>query len=110
MTSDPRSLERGECTVCGYIYEPVDGDKPRGIPLGTPFSDLPKSWKCPNCNNSLERFKPIGPRSGTLAGFEENASYGLGVNTLNPQVKNLLIFGVIALGFLFLMSVYFMGQ
>ncbi|WP_218082952.1 rubredoxin [Anthocerotibacter panamensis] len=109
-TPDPKTLDRGECNVCGYIYEPVDGDPPRGIKSGTSYDSLPVTWHCPNCNAPLERFKRIGPRSGTLAGFEENASLGIGVNTLNPQVKNLLIFGVLALGFLFLMSFYFMGQ
>ncbi len=108
-TVDPRTLDRGECGVCGYIYEPEAGDGKGKILVGTPYDKLPVDWRCPNCRSPLTRFSRIGPRTGTLAGFEENAQFGLGVNTLNPQVKNLLIFGMLGLGLLLLMSFYFSG-
>jgi flavin reductase (DIM6/NTAB) family NADH-FMN oxidoreductase RutF/rubredoxin len=37
------------CTVCGYIYNPVEGDPPGGIPAGTSFDDIPDDWTCPIC-------------------------------------------------------------
>jgi len=107
---DPARLERGECAVCGYIYEPVDGDRPRNVAPGTPFNELPKEWRCPNCKAPVSRFRPISPRTGPLVGFEENARYGIGVNVLNPQVKNLLIFGGLLVGFALLVSFYYTGQ
>ncbi|MFN6219940.1 MAG: rubredoxin, partial [Aphanizomenon sp.] len=44
--------------------------------------------------------------TGTSSGFKENLGYGLGVNTLTPTQKNILIFGALALGFLFFISLY----
>ncbi|MGM0457132.1 MAG: rubredoxin, partial [Cyanobacteriota bacterium] len=41
--------------------------------------------------------------------FKENFSYGLGVNTLTPTQKTLLIFGGLGLGVLFMLSLYGLG-
>ena len=48
-----------KCTVCGYIYDPVDGDIANGIPAGTPFEDLPDSWVCPVCGVAKSEFEKI---------------------------------------------------
>lgn len=106
--SDPTKLNRYECRTCGYIYEPTDGDPYRKIQVGTAFEDIPDEWGCPVCQSGKGRFKSIGPKVGTYAGLEENAGFGWGVNILNPQIKNLLIFGALFAGFLLLMSVYFL--
>ncbi len=37
------------CTVCGYIYDPTDGDPGHGVRPGTLFDDLPEGWVCPMC-------------------------------------------------------------
>jgi len=37
------------CTVCGYVYDPKEGDPENGIEAGTSFEDLPDSWVCPLC-------------------------------------------------------------
>ena len=42
-------MKRYRCTVCGYVYEPVEGDPDGGIPPGTPFEDIPDDWECPVC-------------------------------------------------------------
>jgi hypothetical protein len=57
------------------------------------------------CGARTAQFSNIGP-AGTASGFRENLGYGLGVNTLTPTQKNLLIFGCLALGFLLLLSFY----
>ncbi|MBP7461402.1 MAG: rubredoxin [Candidatus Delongbacteria bacterium] len=41
--------KRYVCTVCGYIYDPEQGDPDEGIAPGTPFEALPESWVCPLC-------------------------------------------------------------
>jgi len=105
--SDPAQLDRYECRTCGYIYEPTDGAGK--IPAGTPFSEVPDDWRCPICQSTKPRFKSIGPKVGTMAGFEENAGFGWGVNLLNPQAKNVLIFGALGVGFLLFMAVYFIS-
>jgi len=63
--SEPQKKEKKEegsmdtftCTICGYQYNPEEGDPTAGIPPGTPFEDLPDDYKCPICNASKEYFK-----------------------------------------------------
>ena len=38
-----------KCSICGYEYDPEKGDPSQGIYPGTPFDELPASWKCPKC-------------------------------------------------------------
>ena len=45
------------CSICGFQYDPEEGDPSMGIPPGTPFEDLPDDYKCPICNASKEYFK-----------------------------------------------------
>lgn len=103
--TDAQTLARHECLSCGYVYEPTKGDGKSQIPPGTSFDDLPSNWRCPICGVRKMQFKDIGV-AGAPSGFQENLSYGLGVNRLTPGQKNLLIFGGLALGFLFFISLY----
>ncbi len=48
-----------QCTVCGYIYDPDQGDPDRGIGPGTSFDDLPDDWTCPVCGAAKDMFKII---------------------------------------------------
>ncbi len=48
------------CTICGYEYNPAEGDPTAGIPPGTPFGDLPEDYKCPICNAGKEYFRENG--------------------------------------------------
>jgi rubredoxin len=50
---------RYQCSVCGYIYDPVDGDPDSGIVPGTAFDDIPDNWSCPVCGVSKSDFFPI---------------------------------------------------
>ncbi|MGE5656677.1 MAG: rubredoxin [Actinomycetota bacterium] len=107
--SDPatevKTLDRYECRACGYVYEPKKGSSQGQIPAGTAFEDLPQRWRCPVCGAAKSQFTNIGEEEGT-SGFKENLRYGLGVNSLTPTQKNLLIFGGLAVGFLLLLSLY----
>ncbi len=96
---------RYECRGCGYVYEPSKGDSSRSVPPGTPFEDLPNDWRCPVCSARTSAFVNVGS-SGAPSGFQENLNYGLGVNRLTPGQKNILIFGALALAFLFFISLY----
>ena len=49
-------LEKWECTVCGYIYDPEIGDPEHEIEPGTPFERLPKDWVCPVCGVPKDQF------------------------------------------------------
>jgi rubredoxin len=103
--TDLQALDRYECQSCGYVYEPTKGDDRRRVPANTPFTELPPDWRCPVCGARTLRFQNIGGK-GTASGFKDNLKYGFGVNTLTPGQKNILIFGSLALAFLFFMSLY----
>ena len=75
------------------------------IPTGIAFKELPKDWRCPVCGSSTTQFSNIGP-VGAASGFKANLNYGFGVNKLTPGQKNILIFGALALGVLFFLSLY----
>jgi len=47
------------CVICGFTYNPEEGDPSMGIPAGTPFEDLPDDYKCPICNAGKEYFKKV---------------------------------------------------
>jgi rubredoxin len=49
-------LDKWECTVCGYIYDPEVGDEEHGIPPGTTFEKLPGGWVCPVCGATKDQF------------------------------------------------------
>ena len=48
-----------ECSVCGYRYDPAVGDPEHGIPVGTPFDELPPDWVCPLCGASQDLFNKL---------------------------------------------------
>ncbi len=48
-----------QCIVCGFIYDPEEGDPDSGIPPGTEFEDIPDDWMCPVCGVTKQDFKPI---------------------------------------------------
>ncbi len=98
-------LDNYECASCGYTYQPSKGDSRSKIEAGTAFPDLPDRWKCPVCDAPKPRFNNIG-RAGKASGFKENLKYGLGVNTMTPAQKNLLIFGSLLLAVIFFLSLY----
>ncbi len=52
------TMQKYECTVCGYVYDPAVGDPDNDIPAGTSFDDLPEDWVCPDCGVEKEWFEP----------------------------------------------------
>jgi rubredoxin len=45
-----------KCAICGYIYNPEDGDPLSGIEPGTTFGELPQDYLCPVCGASKDEF------------------------------------------------------
>jgi rubredoxin len=52
-------MQKYECSVCGYVYDPAKGDPDGGIAPGTPYESLPDDWVCPVCGASKQAFKPL---------------------------------------------------
>lgn len=52
-------MKKYECLVCGYIYDPKQGDPEAGIQPGTSFEDLPDNWVCPDCGVGKDEFEPV---------------------------------------------------
>jgi rubredoxin len=52
-------MKKYVCTVCGYVYNPVDGDPDAGIKPGTAFEDIPEDWVCPVCGAGKDSFEVI---------------------------------------------------
>lgn len=50
-------MKKYKCTVCGYIYDPNEGDVENGVEAGTPFEELPFEWVCPVCGASKDQFE-----------------------------------------------------
>ena len=52
-------MEKYECSLCGYVYDPEEGDPDGGIEAGTPFEELPDEWVCPVCGSSKSEFEKV---------------------------------------------------
>lgn len=52
-------MQKWECRVCGYIYDPEVGDPDSGIEPGTSFENLPADWVCPDCGASKSEFDAL---------------------------------------------------
>ncbi len=50
-------MDKYVCQVCGYVYDPANGDPDSGIDPGTPFKKLPDDWECPICGASKVDFE-----------------------------------------------------
>jgi rubredoxin len=50
-------MDRYVCTICGYVYDPEQGDPDNGVEPGTKFEDLPDDWECPVCGASKDDFE-----------------------------------------------------
>ena len=52
-------MDKYECTVCGYIYDPAVGDPDNGVAAGTPFDKVPDDWVCPTCAAGKDVFEKV---------------------------------------------------
>ena len=55
-----QKVDKYECTVCGYIYDPAAGDPDSEIKPGTSFEELPDDWICPVCGAGKDQFEKLG--------------------------------------------------
>lgn len=50
-------MEKWVCIVCGYVYDPANGDPDGGIEPGTSFEEISDDWVCPECGAGKEEFE-----------------------------------------------------
>jgi len=48
MPTDEKNA-RWVCLECHWIYDPAKGDPKNGVPAGTPWEQVPDTWRCPEC-------------------------------------------------------------
>ena len=53
------TMDKWECMVCGYIYDPAEGDPDNGMPPGTAWEALPDDWVCPDCGAEKDMFEKM---------------------------------------------------
>lgn len=51
------NMKKYVCVVCGYIYDPEEGDPDNGVNPGTAFEDIPDEWVCPLCSVGKDEFE-----------------------------------------------------
>ncbi|MEE9495478.1 MAG: rubredoxin [Desulfobacterales bacterium] len=50
-------MDRYVCAICGYVYDPEQGDPDSGVAVGTKWEDVPDDWECPVCGASKADFE-----------------------------------------------------
>lgn len=53
-------MKKYACVVCGFEYDPAQGDPDGGIAPGTAFEDIPDDWVCPVCGATKDQFEVVG--------------------------------------------------
>ena len=49
-------MKKYVCDVCGYIYDPAEGDPDNNVKKGTAFEAVPEGWVCPLCGAGKSDF------------------------------------------------------
>ena len=52
-------MQKYQCTICGYVYDPEEGDPDSGIAPGTAFEDIPEDWYCPVCGVTKSELEEV---------------------------------------------------
>jgi len=52
-------MTKWRCRMCGYVYDPDEGDPDNDVEPRTAFEDLPPDWTCPDCGASPEHFDEL---------------------------------------------------
>ena len=50
------TMDKYVCDICGYVYDPAEGDPDNGVAPGTAWESVPESWVCPLCGVGKEHF------------------------------------------------------
>jgi rubredoxin len=51
------TMDKYVCTICGYVYDPAQGDPENGVAPGTAWENVPEDWECPVCGAPKDDFE-----------------------------------------------------
>ena len=54
-------MDKYVCDLCGYIYDPAEGDPDNGVAPGTAWEQVPADWVCPLCGAGKDQFSKQYP-------------------------------------------------
>jgi rubredoxin len=57
ILQEKQVMDKWVCKLCGYVYDPAEGDPGSGVAPGTAWDDVPDDWACPICGASKEDFE-----------------------------------------------------
>ena len=49
-------MDKYVCDICGYIYDPANGDPDNGVAPGTPWEQVPADGVTPLCGGGKDHF------------------------------------------------------
>lgn len=49
-------MQKYVCSVCGYVYDPAEGDPDHGVAAGTDWQQVQEDWVCPVCGVNKDQF------------------------------------------------------
>ena len=49
-------MDKYVCDICGYVYDPAEGDPDNGVAPGTAWESVPESWVSPLSAVGKEHF------------------------------------------------------
>ena len=50
-------MDKYLCMICGYVYDPAEGDPDNDVNPGTAWDDVPEDWVCPICGAGKDDFE-----------------------------------------------------
>lgn len=50
-------MDKYVCAICGYVYDPAEGDPDNDVNPGTAWDDVPEDWVCPICGAGKDDFE-----------------------------------------------------
>jgi rubredoxin len=51
-----KQMKKYVCDLCGYVYDPADGDPDNSVKPGTAWDAVPADWVCPLCGAGKDSF------------------------------------------------------
>lgn len=49
-------MKKYRCEICGWIYDPSEGEPGQDVAPGTDFADVPDNFECPVCGAGKDEF------------------------------------------------------